>query len=241
MQLIPIPPVFGTQAELRADFNKWRACTEDRLPCLRPSPPWWGFVAAYDDRSILRWPQRGVCLLRRPPSYELALPRTRRWKLLAASTARLHGASDTDEGCSRTGSAGRARATSRAHSSSSRDWSASSAELRWYPLVRRPSTMRRRRTVPSAPGWRGCGATRRPSASVSSPDRQVLALVPPTRSRPADKRCGRSSSAVELVRYRSNDSVTVTYGERASPLRGTPSSAGVLYGDARHRRLRQRG
>ena len=70
--------------------------------------------------------------------------------------------------CSRTGSAGRARATTRARS---RDWSVSSGGTSWSPSrgprASRPSTMLSRDSAAGA-RRRGCGATRRPSASVSS-------------------------------------------------------------------------
>ena len=70
--------------------------------------------------------------------------------------------------CSRTGSAGRARATTRARS---RDWSASSGGTSWspsrVPRASRPSTMLSPNSAAGA-RRRGCGATRRPSASVSS-------------------------------------------------------------------------
>ena len=69
--------------------------------------------------------------------------------------------------CSRTGSAGRARATTRARS---RDWSASSGGTSWspsrVPRASRPSTMLSPNSAAGA-RRRGCGATRRPSASVS--------------------------------------------------------------------------
>ena len=70
--------------------------------------------------------------------------------------------------CSRTASAGRARATTRARS---RDWSASSGGTSWspsrVPRASRPSTMLSPNSAAGA-RRRGCGATRRPSASVSS-------------------------------------------------------------------------
>ena len=70
--------------------------------------------------------------------------------------------------CSRTGSADRARATTRARS---RDWSASSGGTSWspsrVPRASRPSTMLSANSAAGA-RRRGCGATRRPSASVSS-------------------------------------------------------------------------
>ena len=88
-----------------------------------------------------------------------------RWE--AAANARLHGTSCPTI-CSRTGSAGRARATTRARS---RDWSASSGGTSWspsrVPRASRPSTMLSPNSAAGA-RRRGCGATRRPSASVSS-------------------------------------------------------------------------
>ena len=63
--------------------------------------------------EILRWPQRGVCLLRRRPprhpydQHQAGLPGS--WAMGPAANARLHGASVATI-CSRTGSAGRARA-----------------------------------------------------------------------------------------------------------------------------------
>ena len=69
--------------------------------------------------------------------------------------------------CSRTGSAGRARATTKARS---RDWSASSGGTSWSPSrgprASRPSTMLSRDSAAGA-RRRGCGVTRRPSASAS--------------------------------------------------------------------------
>ena len=69
--------------------------------------------------------------------------------------------------CSRTGSAGRARATTKARS---RDWSASSGGTSWSPSrgprASRPSTMLSRDSAAGA-RWRGCGVTGRRSASAS--------------------------------------------------------------------------
>ena len=67
------------------------------------------------------------------------------------------------------------------------------------PRASRPSTMLSPNSAAGA-RRRGCGATRRPSASVSSGDRQVLLPLPPAPYDACDKRPGRASS-LSLVRY----------------------------------------
>ena len=133
------------------------------------------FVAAYPaetTEAFCRWPQRGVCLLRRrPPIHPVrqhqagGCPDPGRWE---AAAERASSRSFSPTICSRTGSAGRARATTRARS---RDWSASSGGTSWspsrVPRASRPSTMLSPNSAAGA-RRRGCGATRRPSASVSS-------------------------------------------------------------------------
>ena len=136
-------------------------------------------------------------------------------------------------------SAGRARATTRARS---RDWSASSGGTSWspsrVPRASRPSTMLSPNSAAGA-RRRGCGATRRPSASVSRRDRQVLLPLPPAPYDACDKRPGRASS-LSLVRYRSNDySVPVAYGHREVLIRGYVDEVVISCGAeviARHRR-----
>ena len=107
--------------------------------------------------------------------------------------------------CSRTGSAGRARATTRARS---RDWSASSGTNFLVPVPRAESFAALNDALVeqcrNGARRRGCGATRRPSASVSSGivkfscHCRLLPMMPAISALD-----GRSS--LSLVRYRSND------------------------------------
>ena len=105
------------------------------------------------------------------------------------------------------------------------------------PRASRPSTMLSPNSAAGA-RRRGCGATRRPSASVSS---GIVKFSCHCRLLPmaCDKRPGRASS-LSLVRYRSNDySVPVAYGHREVLIRGYVDEVVISCGAeviARHRR-----
>ena len=177
------------------------------LPCLRPSPQDGCFVAAYpaERRSILRWPQRGVCLLRRRPPIDpvrspswLADPG--RWE--AAANARLHGASahylfDTGRPVQRQGP-GR--------------WSFIRRNFLARPACRElPGPQRCRRTVPPAPG----GAAAGPQGDHPSVSSGIVKIscAAPGRRMPAISSPGRASS-LSLVHRQNDYSVPVAYGHR---------------------------
>ena len=161
------------------------------------------FVAAYpagDDRSILRWPQRGVCLLRRrPPIHPVrqhqagGLPGS--WAM-GSGSERASSRSFSPTICSRTGSAGRARATTRARS---RDWSASSGGTSWspsrVPRASRPSTMLSPNSAAGARRRRLRGHKETIGERLER-DRQVLLPLPPAPYDACDKRPGTGEFAV---------------------------------------------
>ena len=133
------------------------------------------FVAAYpaDDRSILRWPQRGVCLLRGVPSCTT----TPSWRLPGswAMGSGSERASSRSQSHYLFDSAGRARATTRARS---RDWS--SGGTSWSPsrVPRAAALNGSRRTVPPAPGGAAAGPQgdhRRASRAGSSSSLAIAA------------------------------------------------------------------
>ena len=124
-----------------------------------------------DDRGVLRWPQRGGCLLRRrPPIHPVrqhqagGCPDPGRWE--AAANARLHGTSIPLSVRGQVRPAGQGqrqrqgRGTGRLHP----------AELPGPRPAAESFEALNDALADSAAGARrrGCGATRRPSASVSS-------------------------------------------------------------------------
>ena len=133
--------------------------------------------------------------------------------------ARLHGAS-VPLSCSRTGSAGRARATTRARS---RDWSASSGGNFLVPVPRAESFAALNDALAEQCRRRQAARLRGHKETIGERlerDRQVLLPLPPAPYDACDKRPGRASS-LSLVRYRSNDySVPVAYGHREVLIRG---------------------
>ena len=170
-----------------------------------------------DDRSILRWPQRGVCLLRRrPPIHPVrqhqagGCPDPGRWE--AAANARLHGASVPLSVRGQVRPAGQGqrqgqgRGTGRLHPAELPGPRPACRELRGPQRCSR-------RTVPPAPGGAAAGHKETIGERLER-DRQVLLPLPPAPYDACDKRPGRASS-LSLVRYRSNDySVPVAYGHR---------------------------
>ena len=195
-----------------------------------------------DDRSILRWPQRGVCLLRRrPPIHPVRqhqaggariLGDGKRQRTRVFTELQSHylfedrfgrPGKGNDKGKVE-GLVGFIRRTS---------WSPSRV-----PRASRPSTMLSPNSAAGA-RRRGCGATRRPSASVSSGIVKFSCHCRLLPMMPAISAPGRASS-LSLVRYRSNDySVPVAYGHREVLIRGYVDEVVISCGAeviARHRR-----
>ena len=142
-----------------------------------------------DDRSILRWPQRGVCLLRR---------RRHPVRNTKLAVARILGDGKRSERASsrsfsptlfEAGSAIKGNDRAR-----SRDWSASSGGTSWspsrVPRASRPSTALDQCRRRQAARLRGFKET----SERLERDRQVLLPLPPAPYDACDKRPGRASS-----------------------------------------------
>ena len=177
---------------------------------------------------------------------------TPRWQspaswAMGSGSERVSSRSSDPTICSRTGSAGRARGTTRARS---RDWSAYSGGTSWSPSrcreLRGPQRCSRleqcrRRQAARLRGHKETIGERLERDRASS-----LAIAASRNPYDAcDKRPGRASS-LSLVRYRSNDySVPVAYGHREVLIRGYVDEVVISCGRRGDRPappvLRQRG
>ena len=204
------------------------------------------FVKAYpaeDDRGVLRWSQRGVCVLRRRSPLHPVRQHQAGW--LPASWAMESGSeracsrSFSPTICSRTGSAGRARGNDKGKVEG------------LVGFIRRNFLV----PVPRAAGFDALNdaladqCRRRQAARLRGHketigerlerDREALLPLPPAPYDACDKRPGRVNS-LSLARYRSNDySVPVTYGHREVLIRGYVDEVVISCGAeviARHRR-----